>query len=81
LERVLEYMGLSMKKDQVVNASIDGTERKRALIPFKLLGAEWWRDQLKKEVMLVELRGQLAASIECTKRLQLQVDAGFALLQ
>jgi hypothetical protein len=40
---VLEYLGLSMKKDQVVNTSIDGTEQKRALIPYQLVNAKhWW---------------------------------------
>jgi hypothetical protein len=43
LERTLEYLGLSMHKDQVVNASIDGAEGvKRALIPFHVLNAEVW---------------------------------------
>jgi hypothetical protein len=45
LERALEYMGLSMNKDQVVNASIDGEEVKRALIPFHVLNAEMWQDK------------------------------------
>jgi hypothetical protein len=38
---VLEYLGLSMDKDQVVNASIDGKLR-RALIPGHLLNANHW---------------------------------------
>jgi hypothetical protein len=43
LERTLEYLGLSMSKDQVVNASIDGEEGvKRALIPGHLLNANHW---------------------------------------
>jgi hypothetical protein len=33
LERTLEYLGLSMSKDQVVNTSIDGETVRRALIP------------------------------------------------
>jgi hypothetical protein len=41
LERTLEYLGLSMNKDQVVNASID-EDTKRALIPFHVLDAEVW---------------------------------------
>jgi hypothetical protein len=46
LERTLEYLGLSMSKDQVVNASIDGKEEgvKRALIPGHLLNANHWFD-------------------------------------
>jgi hypothetical protein len=43
LERTLEYLGLSMSKDQVVNTSIDGEEGvKRALIPGHLLNANHW---------------------------------------
>jgi hypothetical protein len=41
LERVLEYMGLSMSKDQVVNASID-EDTKWALIPGNVLNAACW---------------------------------------
>jgi hypothetical protein len=49
LERVLEYLGLSMKADQVVNASIDGLEGvTRALIPFHLLCAERWHLQYNR---------------------------------
>jgi hypothetical protein len=43
LERVLEYLGLSMNKDQVVNTSIDGEAvKRRALIPGHLLNANHW---------------------------------------
>jgi ankyrin repeat protein len=42
LERTLEYLGSSMSKDQVVNASIDGEGGKRALVPFHVLNAEVW---------------------------------------
>jgi hypothetical protein len=43
LERTLEYLGLSMSKDQVVNTSIDGEEGvMRALIPSHLLNANHW---------------------------------------
>jgi ankyrin repeat protein len=42
LERTLEYLGLSMSKDQVVNTSIDGEAVKRALIPGHLLNANHW---------------------------------------
>jgi hypothetical protein len=46
LERTLEYLGLSMSKDQVVNTSIDGEEAvKRALIPGHLLNANHWFDK------------------------------------
>jgi hypothetical protein len=48
LERTLEYLGLSMCKDQVVNTSIDGEEGvKRALIPGHLLNANHWFDKYK----------------------------------
>jgi hypothetical protein len=42
LERTLEYLGLSMSEDQVVNASIDGEDVRRALIPGHLLNANHW---------------------------------------
>jgi hypothetical protein len=42
LERTLEYLGLSMSKDQVCNTSIDGETVKRALIPGHLLNANHW---------------------------------------
>jgi hypothetical protein len=43
LERTLEYLGLSMSKDQVINNSIDGEEGvRRALIPGHLLNANHW---------------------------------------
>jgi hypothetical protein len=46
LERTLEYLGLSMRKDQVVNTSIDGEEGvRRALIPGHLLNATYWFDK------------------------------------
>jgi hypothetical protein len=46
LERTLEYLGLSMSKDQVVNTSIDGEEGvRRALIPGHLLNANHWFDK------------------------------------
>jgi hypothetical protein len=43
LEQVLLYLGLSMKKNQTVNASIDGKSGvTRALIPGHLLNANLW---------------------------------------
>jgi hypothetical protein len=42
LERVLQYLGLGMTKDQVVNSSIDGEAVRRALIPGQLLNADHW---------------------------------------
>jgi hypothetical protein len=42
LERVLQYLGLSMSKDQTVNSSIDGEDVKRALIPGHLPNANHW---------------------------------------
>jgi hypothetical protein len=46
LERLLEYLGLSMSKNQAVNTSIDG-DAKRALIPGHLLNAKHWFDKYK----------------------------------
>jgi hypothetical protein len=62
LERVLEYMGLSMKKDQVVNASIDGTERKRALIPFHVLNAKHWYNRSYKRRRQHDLQRKIEAN-------------------
>jgi hypothetical protein len=47
LERTLEYLGLSMSKNQVVNTSIDGEAGgvRRALIPGHLLNASHWFDK------------------------------------
>jgi hypothetical protein len=42
LEQVLLYLGLSMKKNQTVNASIDGKSVTRALIPGHPTNANLW---------------------------------------
>jgi hypothetical protein len=50
MECTLEYLGLSMNEDQVVNASIDGEREegiKRALIPGHLLNANHWFNKYK----------------------------------
>jgi hypothetical protein len=47
LERTLEYLGLSMSKDRVVNTSIDGEAVRRALIPGHLLNANHWFNKYK----------------------------------
>jgi hypothetical protein len=47
LERTLEYLGLGMSKNQVVNASIDGEAVRRALIPGHLLNANHWFHKYK----------------------------------
>jgi hypothetical protein len=44
LDHTLEYLGLSMSKDQVVNTSIDGETVRRALIPGHLPNANHWFD-------------------------------------
>jgi ankyrin repeat protein len=51
LERTLEYLGLSMNKDQVVNTSIDGDIKRRALLPFHLVSAEVWYKKQKNQDM------------------------------
>jgi hypothetical protein len=60
LERTLEYLGLSMSKDQVVNTSIDGEAVRRALIPGHLLNANHWFQQMKKKARRDELRAKVA---------------------
>jgi serine/threonine-protein phosphatase 6 regulatory ankyrin repeat subunit B len=42
LEQVLLYLGLSMKKNQTVNKSIDGKSIKRALMPGHPVNANLW---------------------------------------
>jgi ankyrin repeat protein len=59
LERTLEYLGLSMNKDQVVNTSIDG-DTKRALIPSHVLNAKVWYDMKN---INIRLRDSLIAEI------------------
>jgi hypothetical protein len=44
LERVLEYMGMSMNIDQVVNKSIDGDGKRRALRPGDVFEANHWHE-------------------------------------
>jgi hypothetical protein len=57
LERTLEYLGLSMSNEQVVNTSIDGEEDvKRALIPGHLLNASHWFDLKRKQALRDEMR-------------------------
>jgi hypothetical protein len=51
LERVLEYCGLSMRKNQTVNTSIDGQGAggvKRVLIPNQARNAKHWYDLYKQ---------------------------------
>jgi hypothetical protein len=53
LERVLEYLGLSMHKNQTVNTSIDGQGEeeggvKRVLIPNQARNAKHWYDLSKQ---------------------------------
>jgi DNA-binding protein YbaB len=79
LERVLEYMGLSMNKDQVVNTSIDGTERKRALIPYQLQNAEMWFSQLHNEDQRAKNKEELKGLAIRQKALRTSIDTGFAL--
>jgi hypothetical protein len=47
LERTLEYLGLSMNHDQVVNTSIDGTTPVRVLIPNHPRNAKHWYNKFK----------------------------------
>jgi hypothetical protein len=56
LERVLEYLGLSVHPDQVVNSSIDGTLRQRVLIPNQPRNAQHWRTHIQKEEQWMKLK-------------------------
>jgi hypothetical protein len=56
LERVLEYMGMSMNIDQVVNRSIDGDSKRRALIPGNVLEANHWHEEYCYRVRVMVTR-------------------------
>jgi hypothetical protein len=77
LERTLEYLGLSMTKDQVVNTSIDGEAVRRALIPGHLLNANHWFDKHERRRLFTELAYRLNASRELTIELEAEL-ASFA---
>jgi hypothetical protein len=47
LERVLQYLGLSMTMNQVVNTGMDGKNGRRALIPGQAKGANQWHSLYK----------------------------------
>jgi hypothetical protein len=49
LERLLEYLGVSMSADQVVNTSIDGNATTRVLIPSHPCNTKHWCDKFKLE--------------------------------
>jgi hypothetical protein len=61
LERVLEYMGLSMDTNQVVNRSIDGDGKRRALLPGNVLEANHWHEEYTKAVYRRELEERILA--------------------
>jgi hypothetical protein len=48
LERVLQYLGLSMTVNQVVNTNVDGKSTRRALIPMQARGANQWHELYKR---------------------------------
>jgi hypothetical protein len=73
LERTLEYLGLSMTKDQVVNTSIDGEAVRRALIPGHLLNANHWFDKHDKIRQFAELQYRLNAAWELTAKLEAEL--------
>jgi hypothetical protein len=58
IENAIEYPGLSMSKDQVVNTSIDGEAVRRALIPGHLLNANHWFE--RKEILRARLETDIA---------------------
>jgi hypothetical protein len=53
LERVLQYLGLSMTVNQVVNTSVDGKSVRRALIPNQARVANKWHEQYKALTVLI----------------------------
>jgi hypothetical protein len=56
MERTLEYLGLSMNPDQVVNTSIDGTTPARVLIPHQPRNAKHWHE--KYEAWTIQQQNQ-----------------------
>jgi hypothetical protein len=82
LERVMEYLGLSMNEDQVVNTSIDGEAVRRALIPGHLPNANHWFDKSCKETQRAQLQAKKKKIEEEYKKklagVQAQIDAAFA---
>jgi hypothetical protein len=64
LERALEYLGLSMSKDQVVNTSIDGEAVKRALIPGHLLNAKLWFNKYTSHQKKKRMRAEVTYKLE-----------------
>jgi ankyrin repeat protein len=48
MERVLQYLGLSMTVNQVVNTAVDGESVRRALIPTHARGANQWHELYKR---------------------------------
>jgi hypothetical protein len=78
LERTLEYLGLSMTKDQVVNTSIDGEAVKRALIPGHLLNANHWFNNHKCIAERKKLRVDLEKQLQASKQLTMELEATIA---
>jgi hypothetical protein len=83
LERTLEYLGLSMSKDQVVNMSIDGEAGRRALLPGHLLNAKHWFDKYEsrkeKERLIAQLTEDLKASKTASRELTVELQASILL--
>jgi hypothetical protein len=48
LECVLQYLGLSMTVNHVVNTNVDGKSARRALIPMQARGANQWHELFKR---------------------------------
>jgi hypothetical protein len=58
LERTLEYLGLSMSPDQVVNISIDGPTPTRVLIPNQAANAKHWIEKHKARMVQQQVLGE-----------------------
>jgi hypothetical protein len=68
LERILEYLGLSMKKNQTVNTSIDGIAVMRALIPGHPTNANHWYQLYQRTTHCSSCRTQLTEPNKCPCR-------------
>jgi hypothetical protein len=64
LERVLEYMGLSMDIDQVVNESIDVDGKRHALLPGNVLEANHWHVKYTRAVKRAAIEREYARQLQ-----------------
>lgn len=77
LDLTLEYLGLSVNHDQVVNTSMDGTARRRVLIPNQARNAKYWYMLAMKQRKRDMIQSQIAFYINQVSQLHKMNDALF----